>query len=333
VEIRYPYQTAPFVEASIDAVVQTIIEAIALVVLVMLLFLQSWRATLIPAIAIPVVLLGTFAIMAAFGFSINMLTLFGLVLAIGLLVDDAIVVVENVERVMQEDGLGPMEATRKSMGQIASALVGIGVVLSAVFIPMAFFPGSTGAIYRQFSLSIAGAMVLSVLVALILSPMLCGRLLKPTHDRTLLHTARHAWLYSLAFLGIVALVVVLFARLPGGFLPAEDQGFVVVQYQLPPGATQQRTIDSIRKIEDYFLEQDEVRGLFTIAGFSFAGRAQNAGLAFVNLKPWSERDPESGACRSGARRAGFRIQPATDPGVGAGTGLRAALTGSRGDRT
>ena len=180
-EIRYPYQTAPFVEASIDAVVTTIIEAIALVVLVMLVFLQSWRATLIPAIAIPVVLLGTFAIMAAFGFSINMLTLFGLVLAIGLLVDDAIVVVENVERVMHEDGLSPMEATRKSMGQIASALIGIGVVLSAVFILMPVLPGSTGAIYRPFTLSIGGAMVLSSLVALILCPAACGCRLHPPH--------------------------------------------------------------------------------------------------------------------------------------------------------
>ncbi|MES1944718.1 hydrophobe/amphiphile efflux-1 (HAE1) family protein [Salinisphaera sp. PC39] len=316
VEVRYPYQTAPFVEASLEAVVHTIIEAIVLVVLVMLLFLQSWRATLIPAIAIPVVLLGAFAVMAAFGFSINMLTLFGLVLAIGLLVDDAIVVVENVERVMHEDGVGPMAATRKSMGQITSALVGIGVVLSAVFIPMAFFPGSTGAIYRQFSLSIAGAMVLSVLVALILSPILCARLLKPQHEdrRTLFqrlfgwferglgrltrgyvamvgHTARHAWSYSLLFLAIVGLAAVLFARLPGGFLPAEDQGFVVVQYQLPAGATQQRTIDTMEKIKSYFLGRDAVRGIFTIAGFSFSGRAQNAGLAFVNLKPWGERDP------------------------------------------
>jgi multidrug efflux pump len=326
VEIRYPFQTTPFVEASIEAVVATIIEAIALVILVMLLFLQSWRATLIPAIAIPVVLLGTFAIMAAFGFSINMLTLFGLVLAIGLLVDDAIVVVENVERVMHEDRLNPMEATRKSMGQIASALVGIGIVLSAVFIPMAFFPGSTGAIYRQFSLSIAGAMVLSVLVALILSPMLCARVLKPSSHRTLLqrlfgwfetglgrltrgyvrlvgHTARHAWHYTFAFLAIVGLVAVLFARLPGGFLPAEDQGFVVVQYQLPAGATQQRTIGTIKTIEDYFLEQDAVQGLFTIAGFSFAGRAQNAGLAFVNLKPWSERDPETQSAGAIIQRA------------------------------
>lgn len=326
VEVRYPYQTAPFVEASMDAVIDTVVEAIALVVLVMLLFLQSWRATLIPAIAIPVVLLGTFAIMAAFGFSINMLTLFGLVLAIGLLVDDAIVVVENVERVMHEDRLGPMEATRKSMGQIAGALVGIGVVLSAVFIPMAFFPGSTGAIYRQFSLSIAGAMVLSVLVALILSPVLCGRLLKPSHERTLMqrlfgwfeaglrrltrgyvglvgHTARHPWLYSFAFLGIVGVVAVLFTRLPGGFLPAEDQGFVVVQYQLPAGATQQRTIETMETIENYFLEQDAVQGIFTIAGFSFAGRAQNAGLAFVNLKPWSERDPETQSAGAIIQRA------------------------------
>jgi multidrug efflux pump len=314
VEVRYPYQTAPFVEASMSAVVHTIIEAIVLVVLVMLLFLQSWRATLIPAIAIPVVLLGTFAVMAVFGFSINMLTLFGIVLAIGLLVDDAIVVVENVERVMEEDGVGPMEATRRSMKQIAGALVGIGVVLSVVFIPMAFFPGSTGAIYRQFSLSIAGAMVLSVLVALFFSPMLASRLLKASERKTLLqrlfgwfetglraltrgyvalvgHTAHHVWTYSLAFIGIVAVVAVLVTRLPGGFLPAEDQGFAVVQYQLPAGATQQRTIETMRTIEKYFLQQDAVRGIFTVAGFSFGGRAQNAGLAFVNLKPWSERDP------------------------------------------
>jgi multidrug efflux pump len=318
VEVRYPYQTAPFVEASMRAVVETIIEAIVLVVLVMLLFLQSWRATLIPAIAIPVVLLGAFALLAAFGFSINMLTLFGLVLAIGLLVDDAIVVVENVERVMEEDGVGPMEATSQSMKQIASALVGIGVVLSAVFIPMAFFPGSTGAIYRQFSLTIAGAMVLSVLVALILSPVLSARLLKPPSDehRPLLkrlfggferglkwltqryvalvdHLARRALVWSMAFLVLLSLTGWLFLRLPGGFLPSEDQGFLVVQYQLPAGATQQRTIELMDQLEDYFMAQDPVRGIFTLAGFSFAGRGQNAGLAFVNLKPWDERDPDS----------------------------------------
>ncbi|GAB3313168.1 efflux RND transporter permease subunit [Haliea atlantica] len=326
VEVLYPYQTAPFVEASMEAVIDTIIEAIALVVLVMLLFLQSWRATLVPAIAIPVVLLGAFAIMAAFGFSINMLTLFGLVLAIGLLVDDAIVVVENVERVMHEDGLGPMEATRKSMGQIAGALVGIGVVLSAVFIPMAFFPGSTGAIYRQFSLSIAGAMVLSVLVALILSPVLCGRVLKPSHERTLMqrlfgwfetglqrltrryvwlveHTVRYVWRYSFIFLGIVGVVAVLFMRLPSGFLPPEDQGFVWLQYQLPPGATQQRTIDAMESIEKYFLEQDAVEGIFIIAGSSFAGSAQNAGRAFIKFKPWSERDPETQSAGAIIQRA------------------------------
>ena len=316
VEVHYPYQTAPFVEASMRAVVETIIEAIVLVVLVMLLFLQSWRATLIPAIAIPVVLLGAFALLAAFGFSINMLTLFGLVLAIGLLVDDAIVVVENVERVMEEDGVGPMEATAKSMKQIASALVGIGVVLSAVFIPMAFFPGSTGAIYRQFSLTIAGAMVLSVLVALILSPVLSASILKPPSEErpTLLkrlfggferglkwltaryvalvdHLARKALLWSLAFLVLLGLTGWLFLRLPGGFLPSEDQGFLVVQYQLPAGATQQRTIELMGKLEDYFMSQDSVRGIFTLAGFSFAGRGQNAGLAFVNLKPWEQRDP------------------------------------------
>jgi len=318
VEVRYPYQTAPFVEASMTAVVETIIEAIVLVVLVMLLFLQSWRATLIPTIAIPVVLLGSFALMATFGFSINMLTLFGLVLAIGLLVDDAIVVVENVERVMEEDGIGPMEATRKSMSQIATALVGIGVVLFAVFIPMAFFPGSTGAIYRQFSLTIAGAMVLSVLVALVLSPVLAARTLQPPREdrKTWMqrlfggferglkkltnryvalvgHLAGRAALYSLLFVGIIGLTAWLFVRLPGGFLPSEDQGFFVVQFQLPVGATQQQSVDVMESLEEYFTAQEPVRGIFTVAGFSFAGRAQNAGLAFINLHPWDQRDSDT----------------------------------------
>ncbi|MFA9460887.1 efflux RND transporter permease subunit [Thiohalorhabdus methylotrophus] len=313
VEVRFPYSTAPFVETSIDQVVHTLIEAIGLVVLVMLLFLQSWRATLIPTLAIPVVLLGTFAVMAATGFSINMLTMFGMVLAIGLLVDDAIVVVENVERIMHEDDVGPLEATRRSMGQITGALVGIGVVLSAVFIPMAFFPGSTGAIYRQFSITIVTAMVLSVLVALILSPTLCAKLLKPQqgegriHQRlfgwfnrlltlatrgyvaSVGHIARHTVIYSLAFLVIVGTLAVLFARLPGAFLPDEDQGVVVAQFQLPQGATQQRTLDTIDKVERYFQDQEMVEGIFTVAGFSFTGRAQNVGIAFVNLKPWEER--------------------------------------------
>jgi len=326
VRIVYAYETAPFVQASIEAVVYTIFEAIALVVLVMLLFLQSWRATLVPSVAIPVVLLGAFAIMAAAGFSINMLTLFGLVLAIGLLVDDAIVVVENVERVMHEDGTGPMAATRKSMGQITAALVGIGAVLTAVFIPMAFFPGSTGAIYRQFSLSLVSAMVLSVLVALILSPILCSRVLKRTDHRTIMqvlfgwfdrglrqvtrgyvalvgHLARRAWIYSAVFLLIVVGVGTLFQRLPTGFLPQADQGVIFGQVKLPTGATQERLIDTLEEVEAYFREQEMVEGLFTVAGFSFSGRAQNAGLAFIRLKPWSERDPVTQSVSAMVRRA------------------------------
>jgi len=326
VRIVYAYETAPFVSASIEAVVYTIFEAIGLVILVMLLFLQSWRATLIPSVAIPVVLLGAFAVMAAAGFSVNMLTLFGLVLAIGLLVDDAIVVVENVERVMHEDGVGPMEATRKSMGQITSALVGIGAVLTAVFIPMAFFPGSVGAIYRQFSLSLVSAMVLSVLVALILSPILCSRLLKRKDRRTIMqvlfgwfdtglrhltrgyvalvgHLARRAWIYFAAFLLIVAGMGTLFVRLPTGFLPQADQGVAFAQIKLPTGATQERLIDTLDEVEAYFREQDMVEGLFTVGGFSFAGRAQNAGLAFIRLKPWAERDPETQSVSAMIQRA------------------------------
>ena len=326
VEVRYPYETAPFVEASMQAVVETLVEAIVLVVLVMLLFLQSWRATLIPTLAIPVVLLGAFAVMAAAGFSINMLILFGLVLAIGLLVDDAIVVVENVERVMEEDGLEPPAATRKAMGQITGALVGIAAVLAAVFVPMAFFPGSTGAIYRQFSLAIVAAMALSVLVALILSPMVCARMLRRQHEATLFrrlfgwfdtglrhlnrgyvvavgHTAHHAWLYALLFVGLVSLMAVLFLRLPTGFLPDADQGVAFAQIKLPTGATQQRLVRTLDQVEAYFLEQEAVDGLFTVAGFSFAGRAQNAGLAFINLKPWAQRESGSQSIAAVIQRA------------------------------
>ncbi len=313
VEVRYPYSTAPFVEASIDQVGHTLVEAIALVVLVMVLFLQSWRATLIPTLAIPVVLLGTFAVMAATGFSINMLTMFGMVLAIGLLVDDAIVVVENVERIMEEEGVGPVEATRRSMRQITGALVGIGVVLSAVFVPMAFFPGSTGAIYRQFSITIVTAMALSVLVALILSPTLCAKMLRAQEGEGRLRRLLFGWFnrlleaatrgyvaavghitrrwlpYTIAFVAIVGVLVALFGRLPQAFLPEEDQGVLVTQFQLPPGATQERTLDTIDKVEEYFLDKEAVDGVFAVAGFSFTGQAQNVGIAFVNLKPWDER--------------------------------------------
>ena len=315
-EMDYPYDTTPFVEISIEEVVHTLFEAIVLVFLVMYLFLQNFRATLIPTIAVPVVLLGTFGVLAAFGFSINTLTMFGMVLAIGLLVDDAIVVVENVERVMHEEGLPPKEATRKSMGQITGALVGIALVLSAVFIPMAFFPGSTGAIYRQFSITIVSAMVLSVLVALILTPALCATMLKAKDTEHQTDKGFFGWFNrtfdrsSLAYQGRVekilgrrgrylAIYVVIvgvlgysFMNLPSSFLPEEDQGTMFTLVTLPAGSTQEQTVDVLKKMENYYLNEEAsaVDGLFTVAGFSFTGQGQNAGLAFVNLKDWSERD-------------------------------------------
>ena len=315
-KVVYPYDTTPFVKISIHEVVKTLFEAIILVFLVMYLFLQNLRATLIPTIAVPVVLLGTFAILSAFGYSINTLTMFGMVLAIGLLVDDAIVVVENVERVMAEDHLPPKEATEKSMSQIQGALVGIAMVLSAVFIPMAFFGGSTGAIYRQFSITIVSAMALSVLVALILTPALCATLLKPvdpdTHgekkgffgwfnrlfDRSTHHytesvariingTGRYLLIYVL----IVGGMAVLFLRLPTSFLPDEDQGVFMTMVQLPAGATQARTQKVLDKVTDYYLnsEKANVDSVLTVNGYSFSGQGQNSGMAFISLKPWEQR--------------------------------------------
>ncbi|OCQ52534.1 Multidrug efflux pump subunit AcrB [Photorhabdus australis subsp. thailandensis] len=315
-KIVYPYDTTPFVKISIKEVVKTLVEAIMLVFVVMYLFLQNFRATLIPTIAVPVVLLGTFAILATFGYSINTLTMFAMVLAIGLLVDDAIVVVENVERVMQEEGLSPKEATKKSMGQIQSALVGIAMVLSAVFVPMAFFGGSTGAIYRQFSITIVSAMVLSVLVALILTPALCATMLKPiakgshgkqtgifgwfnrlfdksTHHytdsvgRILRNTGRYLVIYVL----LVAGMAVMFTRLPSSFLPEEDQGVLLTMVQLPAGATQEQTQKVLDEVNHYFSteEKDRVVSVFTVSGFGFSGQGQNTGLAFMSLKDWSER--------------------------------------------
>ncbi|AMN47386.1 multidrug transporter [Steroidobacter denitrificans] len=315
-----PFDTTPFIKVSIKNVVETLIEAIVLVFLVMYLFLQNFRATLIPTIAVPVVLLGTFGVLAVLGFSINMLTMFAMVLAIGLLVDDAIVVVENVERIMSEEGLSPLEATRKSMDQITGALVGIGLVLSAVFVPMAFMSGSTGIIYRQFSATIVTAMALSVLVAIVLTPALCATLLKPSNsvghydEKGLLGTF-FGWFsrtfddasgrYQRGVHGILgrparfmtvfgALAVVaglLFMRLPGGFLPLEDQGVFMTMLQAPVGATQERTMESIKKIEQHYLEneKDAVKSMFAIQGFSFAGMGQNNGMAFIDLKDWSER--------------------------------------------
>jgi len=316
IEVIYPYDTTPFVQISIEEVVHTLIEAIVLVFLVMYLFLQNFRATLIPTIAVPVVLLGTFGVMAAFGFSINTLTMFGLVLAIGLLVDDAIVVVENVERVMAEDGLAPREATRKSMGQITGALVGIAMVLSAVFIPMAFFGGAAGAIYRQFSLTIVSSMVLSVIVAMVLTPALCATLLKPMHKGE--HHVRRgplAWFnkafdrgtngyknvvskgvnqrirYLAMYVIIVGVLGTLWTRLPTSFVPEEDQGIFLSIIQLPAGATQEQTLNVMDKVEKHFMENesDSVQSVFTVSGFSFAGQGQNMGMAFIRLKDWDER--------------------------------------------
>ena len=321
--IVYPFDTTPFVKVAIEEVVKTLLEAILLVFLVMYLFLGNMRATLIPTIAVPVVILGTFAVLGLFGFSINMLTMFAMVLAIGLLVDDAIVVVENVERIMSEEGIAPKEATRKSMDQITSALIGIGLVLSAVFGPMAFFAGSTGVIYRQFSVTIIASMLLSVLVALILTPVLCASLLKPVpkgHEpaeggiwllrpffrwfdrlffwsreqylklvgRSLAHKAR----YVLAFLLLVGAMGYLFTRMPTAYLPDEDQGILMVQVLLPPNSTMEQTEQIMEQVKNHFLEseKDAVESCMTVSGFNFSGRGQNAGMSFVKLKDWKLRE-------------------------------------------
>ncbi|EAY0351071.1 efflux RND transporter permease subunit [Salmonella enterica] len=329
-KVVYPYDTTPFVKISIHEVVKTLFEAIILVFLVMYLFLQNIRATLIPTIAVPVVLLGTFAVLAAFGYSINTLTMFGMVLAIGLLVDDAIVVVENVERVMMEDNLSPREATEKSMSQIQGTLVGIAMVLSAVFIPMAFFGGSTGAIYRQFSITIVSAMALSVLVALILTPALCATLLKPVSaehhekksgffgwfntkfDHSVNHytnsvsgIVRNTGRYLIIYLLIVVGMAVLFLRLPTSFLPEEDQGVFLTMIQLPSGATQERTQKVLDQVTHYYLnnEKANVESVFTVNGFSFSGQGQNSGMAFVSLKPWEERNGEENSVEAVIARA------------------------------
>ncbi len=317
--VKYPYDTTPFVKASIEEVVKTLIEGIVLVFLVMYLFLQNLRATLIPTIAVPVVLLGTVAVMGIVGFSINTLSMFGLVLAIGLLVDDAIVVVENVERVMAEEGLSPKEATRKAMDQITGALVGVALVLSAVFVPVAFSGGSVGAIYRQFSLTIVAAMILSVLTALILTPALCATLLKPIDkdhhvekkgffgwfNRTFTksqdkyhsgveHVIKRSGRWLIIYLVVIAAVGYLFVRLPKSFLPDEDQGTMFVIVQTPPGSTQERTAKVLADISDWLLndQKDIVDAAFTVNGFSFAGRGQNSGLVFVRMKDYAQRRHE-----------------------------------------
>jgi hydrophobe/amphiphile efflux-1 (HAE1) family protein len=326
----YPYDTTPFVKISIEEVVKTLFEAIGLVFVVMYVFLQNLRATLIPTIAVPVVLLGTFAILQIAGYTINTLTMFGMVLAIGLLVDDAIVVIENVERVMAEEGLSPREATRKSMDQITGALVGIVLVLVAVFIPMAFFSGSTGVIYRQFSITIVSALVLSVMVALIFTPALCATILAPVekghtekkrgffgyfnrgfratnnaYESGVKHIVGRTFVYMVIYAVIVAGMAYLFLRVPSSFLPDEDQGILFVQVNTPPGATVNRTEAVLDDVRNYFLKDEKasVEGVFTVAGFSFGGRGQSSGLAFVRLKDWSLRPGKQNRVQAIAARA------------------------------
>ncbi|MGV2100980.1 efflux RND transporter permease subunit [Rhizobium sp. 21-4511-3d] len=357
VEVVYPYDTTPFVKLSIEDVVKTLVEAIVLVFIVMFVFLQSFRATLIPTLAVPVVLLGTFGVLAFFGYSINTLTMFGMVLAIGLLVDDAIVVVENVERVMEEEGLSPREATIKSMEEITGALIGIATVLSAVFIPMAFFSGSVGVIYRQFSVTIVSAMLLSVVVALILTPALCATILKkPKHgaksrgvfgffnrnfdrgtrgyQRSVSGIIRRSGIFIGMFLLIAVATGYLFTRLPSSFLPDEDQGILITSVQLPVGATADRTQKVLKQVTDHYLndEKDYVTGVMAVVGFGFGGQGQNVGLAFVKLKDFDQRTTPQAKAQAIAQRAMgafskikdanvFALSPPAIPGFGNNAGF------------
>jgi multidrug efflux pump len=366
-EVIYPRDTTDFIKLSVEEVVKTLIEAVVLVVIVMFVFLQSWRATLIPAIAVPVVLLGTFGVLALFGYSLNTLTLFGMVLSIGLLVDDAIVVVENVERLMAEEGLSPYDATVKSMDEIGSALVGIALVLSAVLLPMAFFGGSTGVIYRQFSVTIVSSMMLSVVVALILSPALCVTLLKAgDHDplkrkglfgkfnrwfdrttgkyvRGVRGVVDRRFLHFGVYAAIIVVLAVLFVRLPTSFLPVEDQGEAIVQYTLPAGATAERTQEVAKQIESYFLgdEGKNIANFFSIQGFGFSGSGQNSGLAFAALAPWDERSATENSANAITARATqklaairdaqiFAITPPAISGLGQSNGFSFQLLNTGG---
>ena len=354
-----PYDTSTFVKISIEEVVKTLFEAVVLVFLVMYLFLQNFRYTLIPTIVVPVALMGTFAAMQVFGFSINVLTMFGMVLAIGILVDDAIVVVENVERIMGEEGLSPRDATRKAMSQITGAIIGITLVLIAVFIPMAFFGGAVGAIYRQFSLAMVAAMIFSALMALSLTPALCATILKPVapghHEKKgffgwfnrrfqatangyqgviakmLTRTGRYLVVFAL----ILACVAWLYQRLPSSFLPNEDQGYLVTNVQLPAGASTSRTLAVLDKVEAYFKSQPGVARTISVAGFSFSGNGQNAGLVFVPLKDWSERNAEQSATAIAGRAFGalsgiadaivYPLSPPPIRELGNATGVTARL--------
>ena len=327
VDYVIPYDTTPFIEISIKEVVKTLFEAIGLVFLVMLLFLQNLRATLIPTLAVPVVLLGTFGVLAAAGFTINTLTMLAMVLAIGLLVDDAIVVVENVERIMEEEGLSPREATHKSMGQITGALIGIAMVLSAVFVPMAFFPGSTGVIYQQFAITIVSAMALSVVVALTLTPALCASMLKAKshgerrgffglfnrgfngltngYTGTVRWSVRRPFRVGLVYLALAGAMALLFLRTPTGFLPDEDQGILFTLIQAPTGASAERTLDVLEQVENYYLTQEDgvVKSMFGVVGFSFGGSGQNMGIAFVQLEDWDDRKEPQQSVQALAGRA------------------------------
>ena len=362
-DIAYPKDSTEFIKISVEDVIQTLFEAIILVVCVMYLFLQNFRATLIPAVAVPVVLLGTFGVLALFGYSINTLTLFAMVLAIGLLVDDAIVVVENVERIMRDEGLPAREATEKSMGEISGALVAIALVLSAVFLPMAFFGGSTGVIYRQFSVTIISAMMLSVVVALTLTPALCGALLshsKP-HTKGFFGAFNRLWGrteagYQRRVLGglrrgavmmgayvLICGAMALAMKLPGSFLPVEDQGEIMVQYTLPAGATAVRTAEVRRQVTDWFLTKEKANTdvIFTVDGFSFSGSGQNAGMAFVSLKNWSQRKGDDNTAQAIALRATkelgtirdatlFAMTPPSVDGLGQSNGFTFELMASGG---
>ena len=327
VKYLIPYDTSRFVSISIRQVAETLVEAVVLVFLVMYLFLQTFRYTIIPTIVVPVALLGTFAVLLALGFSINVLTMFGMVLVIGIVVDDAIVVVENVERIMSEEGLPPKEATRKAMQQIYGAIIGVTVVLIAVFVPLAFFSGSVGNIYRQFAAVMIASIAFSAFMALSLTPALCATILKQVEaghhvekkgffawfNRGFKRTAKgyeswvgailkRAWRFMLIYLAIGAVVALLFVRLPTSFLPNEDQGYIIANIQLPPGATQARTLEVAKQAEGFFLAQSEVANVISVLGFSFSGTGQNAGIAFVPLKDWSERDGEAHSAQALARR-------------------------------
>src|SRR3990167_6358574 len=357
VKYAIPYDTSRFVQISISKVVETLLEAVALVFLVMFLFLQSWRYTIIPTIVVPVALLGTFGVLLVLGFSINVLTMFGMVLVVGIVVDDAIVVVENVERIMSEEGLSTREATRKAMGQISGAIIGVTVVLISVFVPLAFFTGAVGNIYRQFAAVMGMSIAFSAFMALSLTPALCATLLKPVEaghahaktgffgwfNRGFSRTAKgyeggvakllpRAGRTLVIYVAIVAAAAVVYLRLPTSFLPNEDQGNLLVNVQLPPGATQARTLEVMKQVEGFMLQQPEVQSMVGVLGFSFSGQGQNAALAFVTLKDWSERTGEGSSAQAVAGRAFgalsgirdafiFPLSPPPIPELGASSGF------------